>query len=52
MKSTGRASSGFCPWGKVIAHKNFLGKLMKKVEKVNKKPPVFLVPRKSEGPYV
>ena len=38
--------------GKIIAHQNTLGKLMKKVEKVKTKPSVFLVPGKSEGPYI
>ena len=38
--------------GKVIAHQGTLKKLMKQVEKLKKKPPVFLVPRKNEGPYV
>lgn len=38
--------------GKVVAHQGTLKRLMKKVEKLEKKPPVFLVPRKNEGPYV
>jgi len=38
--------------GKVVAHQGTLKRLMKKVEKFRKKPSVFLVPRKSEGPYV
>lgn len=38
--------------GKVVAHQGTLKKLMKKVERLKKRPSVFLVPRKSEAPYV
>ncbi|WAC06740.1 MAG: DUF5678 domain-containing protein [Thermodesulfobacteriota bacterium] len=38
--------------GKVVAHQGTLKKLMKKIKKLGKKPSVFLIPRKSEGPYV
>ena len=38
--------------GRVIAHQGTLKKLMKQVEKLKNKPPVFLVPRKNEEPYV
>jgi hypothetical protein len=38
--------------GKVVAHQGTLDKLMKKVERLKRKPSVFLVPKKKEGPYV
>jgi len=38
--------------GKVVAHQGTLNKLMKRVQKLKRKPSVFLVPRKKEGPYV
>jgi len=38
--------------GKVVAHQGTLRKLMKKVERLKKRPSVFLVPKKNEGPYV
>jgi hypothetical protein len=39
--------------GKVVEYGRTLKSLMKKIEKVRlpKKPSVFLVPKKSEGPY-
>ena len=38
--------------GKVVAHQTTLRKLMRRVEKLKKKPSVLLVPKKTEGPYV
>jgi len=38
--------------GKVVAHQDTLKKLMKDVKRFKRKPSVFLVPEKSEGPYV
>ena len=39
--------------GKVVAHQNTLKRLMEKIKspKKFKKPSVFLVPKKGEGPY-
>jgi len=41
--------------GKVVAHRSTLKRLMEKVNKLkrlNRKPSVLLVPKKSERPYV
>ena len=38
--------------GKVVAHQGTLNKLMKRVQKLKRKPSVFLVPKKKEGPYI
>jgi peptidyl-tRNA hydrolase len=37
---------------KVVAHQGTLKKLMKRIRKLKRKPPVLLVPKKSEGPYI